>query len=94
MNKFRITVEATDNLENTTKKTDNVTYAPVSATSIIIVLQIDNPEITINGISKKIDAQGSKPIVKNERTLLPIRVLIESLGASVDWDSAIQTITI
>ena len=89
-----ITVEATDNLENTTKKTYNVTYTPVSATSIIIALQIDNPEITINGISKKIDAQGSKPIIKNGRTLLPIRVLIESLGGIVEWNAKEQKVTI
>jgi FtsP/CotA-like multicopper oxidase with cupredoxin domain len=89
-----ITVEATDNLENTTKKTYNVTYTPVSATSIIIALQIDNPEITINGISKKIDAQGSKPIIKNGRTLLPIRVLIESLGGTVEWNAKEQKVTI
>jgi len=89
-----ITVEATDNLENTTKKTYNVTYAPVSTNSIIIALQIDNPEITINGISKKIDAQGSKPIIKNGRTLLPIRVLIESLGGTVEWNAKEQKVTI
>jgi len=89
-----ITVEATDNFENTTKKTYNVTYTPVSATSIIIVLQIDNPEITINGISKKIDAQGSKPIIKNGRTLLPIRVIIESLGGTVEWNAKEQKVTI
>ena len=89
-----ITVEATDNFENTTKKTYNVTYTPVSATSIIIALQIDNPEITINGISKKIDAQGSKPIIKNGRTLLPIRVLIESLGGTVEWNAKEQKVTI
>jgi len=89
-----ITVEATDNLENATKKTYNVTYTPVSATSIIIALQIDNPEITINGISKKIDAQGSKPIIKNGRTLLPIRVLIESLGGIVEWNAKEQKVTI
>lgn len=76
-------------------KTNKDTYtSPVSATSIIIALQIDNPYITINGISKKIDAQGSKPIIKNGRTLLPIRTLIESLGGSVEWNAKEQKITI
>ncbi len=89
-----ITIEATDNLENTTNTTYNVTYAPVSATSIIITLQIDNPEITVNGTSKKIDAQGSKPSIKDGRTLLPIRVLIESLGGTVEWNAKEQKVTI
>lgn len=37
---------------------------------------------------------GAKPIIKNGRTLAPIRIISESLGASVDWDKATQKVTI
>lgn len=59
-----------------------------------IILNIGNPNITVNGTSKKIDAQGSKPIIQNGRTILPIRTLIESLGGTVDWNAKEQKVTI
>lgn len=37
---------------------------------------------------------GAKPIIKNGRTLAPIRIISESLGASVDWDKATQKVTV
>ena len=62
--------------------------------SILITLQINNPDITVNGESKPIDPQGSKPIIKNNRTLLPIRVIIESLGGSIWWNGKTREVTI
>ena len=60
----------------------------------MITLKIGSPYITINGISKKIDAQGNKPIIKDGRTLLPIRTLIESLGGKTDWEAKERKVTI
>jgi len=75
--------------------TIEVTFTRTSVkTPLMITLQINNPEITINGISKTIDAQGSKPIIKNDRTLLPIRALIESLGGTVSWNGETREVTI
>ncbi len=34
------------------------------------------------------------PYVKNRRTLVPVRYLADALGATIDWDSAAQTITL
>ncbi len=75
--------------------TIEVTFArlPVK-TSLIIALQINNPEITINGITKTIDEQDSKPIIKNDRTLLPIRILIESLDGNIAWNEKEREVTI
>lgn len=89
-----IAVEASDNAGNIVTKTYAITYIPVSTFSLMITLEIDNPYITINDISKKIDSQGSKPIIKNSRTLLPIRTLIESLGGTAEWDGVEHKITI
>jgi len=88
-----ITVQSTDKAGNTMTETYTVNYiVPTPAT--IITLQINNPEVTINGISKTIDAQNSKPIIENDRTLLPIRILIESLGGTVSWNGETREVTI
>ena len=75
--------------------TIEVTFTRTSVkTPLIITLQIDNPEITINGITKTIDEQGSKPIIENDRTLIPIRVLIESLDGNITWNEETREVTI
>ncbi len=62
--------------------------------SVIINLKIGSPFISVNGVKKTIDAQGSRPIIKNNRTLLPIRVIIESLGGSIRWNGKTREVTI
>ena len=90
-----ITIEAIDKVGNKEIKTFTVSYfQPQAKQSYLITLKINDPDITVNGISKKIDAQGSKPIIKNGRTLLPIRTLIESLGGTISWDATEKKVTI
>ncbi len=57
----------------------------------IIILQIGNKNFTVNGTSKELD---SPPIIKNNRTLLPIRAVVESLGGTVGWDGGERKVTI
>jgi hypothetical protein len=57
----------------------------------IIELQIGNSTFTVNGISKTLD---SPPVIKNSRTLLPIRAIIESLGGVVSWDATERKVTV
>lgn len=60
-----------------------------------IILQVDNPYMTVNGEQKEVDeGKGTKPIVANGRTLLPIRALIEELGGKLDWSGEEQKITL
>ena len=61
-----------------------------------VELWIDNPMAKVNGTAKWIDANNHdvKPIIINDRTMLPIRFIAESLGAKVDWDASTKTITI
>ena len=33
------------------------------------------------------------PIIKDDRTLVPLRAIFEALGAAVSWDDATQTVT-
>jgi len=57
-------------------------------------LQFGNPNIVINGASKSIDNQSSKPIIKNSRTLVPIRALVEAFGGSIYWKDTEKMIAI
>jgi photosystem II stability/assembly factor-like uncharacterized protein len=54
-------------------------------TQTVIVLQIGQTSFTVNGSQRTLD---SPPIIKNNRTLLPIRAVVESLGGTVGWDAA------
>lgn len=60
----------------------------------VLTMQIGNPVMTVNGIEKPIDTDGSAPVVINDRTLLPVRAVVEEMGGTVDWDGDIQTVTL
>ena len=61
-----------------------------------IELWIDGPQAEVNGVMKWIDPKNHnvKPIIINDRTMLPLRFVAESLGCTVDWNGATKTITI
>ena len=62
---------------------------------ILILLQINNPNMYANGVEKEIDeGRGTTPIVDNGRTLVPIRAIIEECGGTVDWNGDTQTVTL
>ena len=62
---------------------------------ILILLQIDNPNMFANGVEKEIDeGRGTVPIVDNSRTLVPIRAIIEECGGTVGWNGDTQTVTL
>lgn len=60
----------------------------------VITMQIDNPKMTINGAEQAIDAEGTTPVVVNDRTLLPVRAFVEGIGGTVNWDEETQTATL
>ena len=56
-------------------------------------MQIDNPIMTVNGAEKEIDeGRGTVPVVINDRTLVPIRAIIEAVGGMVSYDDDTQTV--
>ncbi|MGC8690674.1 MAG: stalk domain-containing protein [Caldisericum sp.] len=57
----------------------------------IITLQIGNTSFTVNGEQRYLD---SPPVIKNGRTLLPIRAIIEALGGTVKWIADTKTVVI
>lgn len=63
------------------EETDNLT----------IILQINRPVMTVNGVEKEIDpGRGTTPIIQNDRTLLPVRAVVEEMGGSVSWNEDAQ----
>ena len=59
----------------------------------VISLQIGNNFMGVNGgdSSQMLD---SPPIIKNDRTLVPIRAIIEALGGTVGWDANEKKVTV
>ncbi len=56
-----------------------------------VKLQIGNKTGYVNGVAKALDAA---PIIRNSRTMLPVRFVAEALGATVGWDGATSTVTV
>ena len=60
-------------------------------TQNVVVLQIGNTSAFVNSESVALDVPA-KGI--NDRTLVPLRVVMESLNANVDWDPDTFTVTV
>jgi hypothetical protein len=56
-----------------------------------IIVKIGNTQATVNGETKNLDVPAQ---IINDRTMVPVRFISESLGAKVDWDENSQTVTI
>ncbi len=56
-----------------------------------IVLQINNKNVVVDG---KTITNDVAPTIVGDRTMVPLRVIVEALGGSVDWDEATRTVTI
>jgi len=56
----------------------------------VLVLRVGSPAMTVGSSSVVLDAL---PVIVEGRTLVPIRAVVESLGGTVAWDAANQTVT-
>lgn len=63
-------------------------------TDNVIELTIDDPNMTVNGETVPIDDEGTAPLIVSDRTLVPVRAIMESLGGSVSWDGDTKTASI
>ena len=72
---------------------DVIPEPPIHEEQTVIRLVIDNPIYTINGIHQTSDAAPFIDPTYN-RTMVPLRVVAEALGAQVDWDAEIRTVII
>lgn len=59
----------------------------------VITLRINDPNMTVNGKTEEIDpGRGTVPVVVNDRTLVPIRAIIEAIGGTVKWNERTQEV--
>jgi hypothetical protein len=60
-----------------------------------IILQIDNPNMSVNGEFQEIDpGRGTTPMIISSRSMVPIRAVVEELDGTVSWDGSSQQITL
>jgi len=60
-----------------------------------MVLQLNNSKIQVNKTYKPIDKVSTvSPSLYKERTMIPIRAVMEEMGGTVSWDDSNQKITI
>lgn len=82
-----IEVIAEDIAGNTTKVSIPVNYVPKTR----MILQVGNANAIVNDKTVKLDAA---PKIVNGRTLVPIRFVAESFGATVTWDPIFKLVII
>ncbi|NMW84177.1 copper amine oxidase [Peptoniphilus sp. AGMB00490] len=57
----------------------------------LIKMKVNDVNYSINGEAKKMDA---KPFIKNDRTLVPLRFIVEAIGGEVNWDNDNRIVTV
>jgi len=60
----------------------------------VITLKIGESEMTVNGDRRSIDNNGTVPVIINDRTLLPVRAVIEAMGGTADWNGETRTVAL
>ena len=67
------------------------TYGAASTEKTEIKMTIGDMNGYVNGVAKALDAA---PIIRQNRTMLPVRFVAENLGAAVAWDGVTSTATL
>jgi uncharacterized repeat protein (TIGR02543 family) len=86
-------IVAVDNAGNQWSQTYHVTYVPLAprAFTHTITLVIDSKTMTVDGAKTSLDAPA---IIREGRTLVPLRVLVESLGGTISWNARTRQVTV
>ncbi|WP_071027994.1 stalk domain-containing protein [Peptoniphilus raoultii] len=66
-------------------------FSLYDADSKVIVMTIGKKTYSIDGENKEMDAS---PFIKNSRTLVPLRFIVEAMGGIVDWNGEEKTASI
>ena len=56
-----------------------------------VILTIGQKDITVNGTKTEIDVPA---MIINDRTMVPVRAVAQSLGCTVDWNADTRTVVI
>ncbi|MBQ9134034.1 MAG: family 43 glycosylhydrolase [Clostridia bacterium] len=68
-----------------------VASAAAASAGVELKMTLGKTAYTLNGEQKTMDVA---PIIRNERTMLPVRYVAEALGATIGWDGATSTATL
>ncbi len=61
---------------------------------IVLSVEINSPTMRVNGKALPIDDEGTTPVIRKDRTCMPIRAVVEAFGGAVDWNGNTQTVTL
>ena len=67
-------------------------FSTVVYADTYVALQIDNPQMSVNGEIREIG--GTPPTIRDGRSLVPLRSVVEAMGGTVEWDGEERKITI
>ena len=68
---------------------------PGEAKKKFILMAINDPYMSVDGKQAEIDpGRGTTPGLVSDRTLVPIRAIVEALGGTVGWDGGTKEITL
>ncbi len=68
--------------------------AETKTEGFVLAMQIGNSVMTVNGTEKPIDEQGTAPVIVGDRTLLPVRAVVEEMGGTVSWNEDTKEVTL
>lgn len=69
--------------------------APVGPQIMTILLWIDSPTMTVDGVHHEIDpGRDARPTIRDGRTLVPVRAIVGELGGGVSWHEADKRVSI
>ena len=90
-NKWRISKAQRDHVVRSYTYARNLNWYPVSDTdSLHQAMRSFSIPVMINGSELDCDQPA---VIRNSRTLVPLRAILEALGATVEWNGATQTVT-
>ena len=73
------------------KQTESKPDKPAEEIKTVVVMQVGSKNMFVNGKSYEKDAA---PVIMNDRTLVPIRFVTESLGGEVKWNAETKEVTL
>ena len=57
-------------------------------------MKIDDPLMLVNGKVTPVDELGNTPVIRNQRTMLPIASVMLAMNGTVGWDGSTKTVTL
>jgi len=85
---LRAIVEALGAVVEWNPRDQSITITKQEAT---LFFKINSPLAVVNGQTKRMD---TSPVIRNDRTMIPVRYVGEYLGATVHWDPEARSVDI